>query len=107
VHGPHGVWAYTGDTGTNPALWEALRALPLAQLVIEIAFPESERAVAADSRHHCPSTLVAELAQVPADVQVLLTHIKPGEMATVLADLAARLQGPAPVALQAGQVLML
>ena len=107
VHGPKGVWAYTGDTGPNPALWKALSALPLAQLVIEIAFPESERAVANDSRHHCPSTLAAELAQVPAEVQVLLTHIKPGEMDTVLADLAARLPGPAPVALQAGQVLAL
>lgn len=107
VHGPKGVWAYTGDTGPNPALWQALRALPLAQLVIEIAFPESERAVAMDSRHHCPSTLVAELTQVPAGVQVLLTHIKPGEMDTVLADLAARLHGPAPLALQAGQVLPL
>ncbi|MBP6338178.1 MAG: 3',5'-cyclic-nucleotide phosphodiesterase [Vitreoscilla sp.] len=107
VHGPKGVWAYTGDTGPNPALWQALRTLPLAQLVIEIAFPESERAVANDSRHHCPSTLVAELAQVPAEVQVLLTHIKPGEMDTVLADLAARLPGPMPVALQMGQVLAL
>jgi ribonuclease BN (tRNA processing enzyme) len=105
VHGSQGVWAYTGDTGPNPALWDALRALPLRQLVIEIAFPESERAVALDSRHHCPSTLAAELARVPAEVQVLLTHIKPGEMEAVLADLAARLTGPAPQALQAGQVL--
>jgi ribonuclease BN (tRNA processing enzyme) len=107
VHGPHGVWAYTGDTGHNPELWQALRGLPLAQLVIEIAFPESERAVAADSRHHCPSTLAAELAQAPAGVQVLLTHVKPGEMEAVLADLAARLNGPMPLALQAGQVLAL
>lgn len=107
VHGSRGVWAYTGDTGPNPALWEALRGLPLVQLVIEIAFPESERAVALDSRHHCPSTLAAELAQVPAEVQVLLTHIKPGEMPTVLADLAARVPGLPPQALQAGQVLVI
>ena len=106
VHGgQHGAWVYTGDTGPNPALWAALQGLAVAALVIEIAFPESERALAADARHHCPSTLAAELAQVPPGVQVLLTHIKPGEMDTVLADLAGRLTGPAPQALVAGQVL--
>jgi len=106
VHGgQRGAWVYTGDTGPNPALWAALQTLPVATLVIEIAFPESERLLAADARHHCPSTLTAELAQVPAGVQVLLTHIKPGEVDTVLADLAGRVAGPAPQALVAGQVL--
>ena len=108
VLGPAGDWVYTGDTGPNPALWDALRQLDLRQLVIEIAFSEGDRAIATDSLHHCPSTLAAELAQVPGHVEVLLTHVKPGEMPTVLAELAARL-GPARSvsALRAGQRLTL
>ncbi len=110
VLGARGAWAFTGDTGPCPALWQALRQLPvpLRQLVIEIAFSEADREVAADSRHHCPSSLVAELAQLPAGVEVQLTHIKPGEMGSVLAGLAARLgsdHGLRPLA--AGQRLQL
>lgn len=110
VEAPHGRdWVYTGDTGPNPALWAALaaRGRPTGQLVIEIAFPESERQVAADSRHHCPSTLAEELAGLPVGVEVLLTHIKPGELEAIRADLAARLPGVALRALEAGQTLHL
>jgi ribonuclease BN (tRNA processing enzyme) len=102
-------WVYTGDTGPNPALWAALaaRGRPTGHLVIEIAFPESERKVAADSRHHCPSTLAEELAGLPPGVEVLLTHIKPGELDAIRADLAARLPGARLQALEAGQTLHL
>lgn len=111
VEGPRGRdWVYTGDTGPNPALWLALAARTgrqVGQLVIEIAFPESERQVAAHSRHHCPSTLASELAGLPAGVQVLLTHIKPGELEAIRADLTERLPGVALQALEAGQTLRL
>ena len=107
VDGAAGAWVYTGDTGPNPALWSALAGRQVAQLVIEIAFPESGRAVARDARHHCPSTLAAELAHAPAGAQVLLTHIKPGELEAIRADLAQRLPGQMLRALQAGDILSL
>jgi ribonuclease BN (tRNA processing enzyme) len=108
VQAPSGLsWVYTGDTGPNPALWQALQNHRVGQLVIEVAFAEADRAVAADSRHHCPSTLVAELAQLPAGVDVWLTHIKPGELDTIRADLAQRLPGVELRALVAGQTLRL
>ena len=108
VEGPSGShWAYTGDTGPNPALWSALAGHRIGQLVIEVAFPESEHSVAADARHHCPSTLVEELRALPSDVQVWLTHVKPGELEAIQADLAERLPGRNWRALQAGQVLSL
>jgi ribonuclease BN (tRNA processing enzyme) len=103
VQGPRGDWVYTGDTGPNPALWATLRGRQVSHLVIEIAFPESERLIATDSRHHCPSTLAEELRHAPAGAQVLLTHIKPGELETVLADLAECLPGVTLQALEAGQ----
>jgi ribonuclease BN (tRNA processing enzyme) len=108
VQAPSGrVWVYTGDTGPNPALWEALRGRDVGQLVIEVAFAEADRTVAADSRHHCPSTLAAELGHVAPGVEVLLTHIKPGELETIRAELAERLPALAFEALQAGQTLQL
>lgn len=108
VRSPSGAdWVYTGDTGPNPALWAALEGQRIDQLVIEVAFPESEQAVAADARHHCPSTLVEELRSLPADLKVWLTHVKPGEQEAVLADLKARLPGRRWDVLQSGQTLHL
>ncbi|MEK8030952.1 3',5'-cyclic-nucleotide phosphodiesterase [Ideonella sp. DXS29W] len=100
-------WVYTGDTGPNPALWSALAGRDVAQLVIEVAFAESERAIAADSRHHCPSSLAEELKRLPELADVLLTHIKPGELDTIVADLAQRLPDRRLQTLSAGQVLHL
>jgi ribonuclease BN (tRNA processing enzyme) len=108
VQAPSGrLWVYTGDTGPNPALWEALQGRQVGQLVIEVAFAEADRAVAADSRHHCPSTLASELGHVAAGVEVLLTHIKPGELETIRSELAERLPALAFEALRAGQTLRL
>jgi ribonuclease BN (tRNA processing enzyme) len=100
-------WVYTGDTGPNPALWHALKGQPIDQLVIEVAFAETERELAARSLHHCPSTLATELAQAPDGAQILLTHIKPGEYEAVEAELRRRLPGLSFQLLQAGQRLTL
>ena len=87
--GEAGWWVYTGDTGPNPALWQRLRGRRIAQLVIETAFSDDERALAEVSRHLCPSMLVRELAQLDADTSTAITHIKPGEMAAVTGQIAA------------------
>ena len=82
--GAAGWWVYTGDTGPNPALWERLRAMKVAHLVIETAFSDEERQLARISRHLCPSALGHELLQLGGEVDVHITHIKPGEMASVM-----------------------
>ena len=84
-----GWWIYTGDTGPNPALWQTLRGRRIAQLVIETAFSDDERALAEISRHLSPSMLAAELTQLDADTSVVITHVKPGEMAAVTGQIAA------------------
>jgi len=103
VAGLEGWWVYSGDTGPNPALWQALQGRHVKHLVIEVAFPERERSLARDSGHHCPSTLVAELQAAQAHTTVLLTHCKPGEMPEILADLARLLPGTPWRPLAAGQ----
>ncbi len=99
---------YTGDTGPNPALWESLRALPLAQLIIEVAFGDDEAALAARAGHHCPESLAAELLHcTPGAFPIWLTHLKPGEHEAIAAQLAARLPAHRARLLSAGQTLSL
>jgi len=84
-----GAFIYTGDTGPNPALWARLHGMRISSLVIETAFRDDERQVARVSRHLCPSMLGQELARLDTPVNVLITHIKPGELDVVMSEIAA------------------
>ncbi|MDQ6684986.1 MAG: 3',5'-cyclic-nucleotide phosphodiesterase [Pseudomonadota bacterium] len=103
--GAPGWWVYTGDTGPNAALWERLKTMRIAHLVIETAFADDEQELATISRHLCPAALGRELRQLAGSVDVHITHIKPGEQQAVMAEVAAldlphRLRG-----LEAGSTL--
>ena len=88
--GDAGAWVFTGDTAPNPALWARLREMRLQALVIETAFSDEEHALAELSRHLCPAMLGRELAQLgDRKVSVYITHIKPGEVEAVMADIRA------------------
>ena len=111
VEGRDGWWVYTGDTGPNPALWERLHDMKVAHLVIETAFGDDERPLARISQHLCPAALGKELAQLKGplngSVDVHITHIKPGEMEAVMAEIGA-LPTPHRIhPLAAGQVIEL
>ncbi|HZT56017.1 MAG TPA: 3',5'-cyclic-nucleotide phosphodiesterase [Burkholderiaceae bacterium] len=100
-------WVYTGDTGPNPALWERLRRMKVADLIIETAFSDEERQLARISRHLCPTALGHELQQLSGSVDVHITHIKPGESEAVMAEIG-KLGSPHRIhALAAGQVMRL
>ena len=111
LEGPNGWWVYTGDTGPNPALWQRLRELKVAHLVIETAFSDDERQLARISRHLCPAVLGQELAQLDgplnASVNVHITHIKPGEMEAVMAQIALLATPHTVRPLAAGQAMRL
>ena len=105
--GDAGWWVYTGDTGPNPLLWERLRRMKVAHLIIETAFSDDERQLARISRHLCPAALGHELAQLEGSVDVHITHIKPGEMDAVMSQIG-KLASPHRIhALEAGQAMRL
>lgn len=105
VHGQQGAWVYTGDTGPNPALWVRLRDMRVSHLVIEVAFSDEDRELAHISRHLCPAELGRELQHLMGSVEVHITHIKPGEVSAVMAEVH-RLETPHRIrALAAGQVM--
>lgn len=102
-----GRWVYSGDTGPNPALWQRLRAMTVAHLVIETAFSDEERQLAEISRHLCPTALGQELAQLSGSVDVRITHIKPGEMDAVMSEIARLRLAHKVCALSAGDDMRL
>jgi ribonuclease BN (tRNA processing enzyme) len=102
---PRGWWVYTGDTGPNPLLWERLRRMHVAHLIIETAFSDEERQLARISRHLCPAALGHELAQLAGSVDVHITHIKPGEVDAVMAEIGRLGTNHRIHALTAGQVM--
>ena len=103
--GAAGWWVYTADTGPNPLLWQRLRHMQVGQLVIETTFGDVEAELARISRHLCPESLGHELRQLTGQIDVRITHIKPGEMTSVMAEIA-RLDLPHPVrALAVGDVM--
>ena len=106
--GAAGWWVYTGDTGPNPALWRRLATMKVAHLVIETAFGDEEAQLARISGHLCPTSLRKELAHLAGDVDVHITHIKPGELEAVMGEIA-RFSTPSRRihALQAGQEIVL
>ena len=107
VDGGPGWWVFTGDTGPNPLLWERLRSMKVSQLVIETAFSDEERQLARISRHLCPAALGHELAQLEGSVDVYITHIKPGEMDAVMAEIGRLDTRHRIHALETGQVMRL
>lgn len=106
LEGRAGWWVYTGDTGPNPALWARLASMKVAHLVIETAFSDEERELACLSQHLCPAKLGQELALLQGSVDVHITHIKPGEVSAVMAEVAALSTTHRVNALRAGQVLL-
>lgn len=110
VTGPtpgRGAWVFTGDTGPNPALWRRLTGMTIAHLVIETAFSDDEQQLARISNHLCPTTLAKELSRLEGEVAVHITHIKPGEVDAVMAQIGALPVQHTCAALVTGQVFEL
>jgi len=101
-----GAWVFTGDTGPNPLLWERLANMHVGALVIETAFPDDQHEVASISKHLCPSKLKLELEKLATPADVYITHIKPGEMEAVMAEIGAQSSRHHITALQTGQVMV-
>ena len=103
IAGDGPAWVFTGDTGPNPPLWERLRSIDVGSLVIETAFRNDERDLAERSAHLHPAQLMRELAQLRGAVDVFITHIKPGEVDAVMAEIGAFRSPHRLQALAAGQ----
>ena len=99
---------FTGDTGGSKAFLEAVNAINnLKYLIIETAFSNAEAVLALRSKHLCPNTLADELQQLQSKPEVYITHIKPGEEATIMQEINANPTTQHCKALQNQQVFVL
>lgn len=97
---------YSGDTATCAAQVAAINRQPaLRHLIVETAFPDAQRDLAAASRHLCPATLGEMLAALEVSPEVHVSHLKPGVGELIMEEIGAAAGRFAPRALRQGQVL--
>ena len=89
-----GIFAFTGDTYTDDALWAGLNALPrLDKLMIECSFTDEDAELGRDSRHFTPAVLGRELQRLKHRPELFLTHHKPGAERPIARQCARALSG--------------
>ncbi len=89
---------YSGDTTINDELWKIVNNIAnLRYLLIEAAFSNSEQQLAELSKHMCPVMLAEELTKFrKIDVDVYITHLKPGELEQTMHELEVAIKGIRP-----------
>lgn len=90
---PGGAFAFTGDTTTNDSFWEALNRYPgLDLLFVEAAFADHDLELSRAAHHYCPRLLAEDLAKLRLRPELYLSHLKPGEEETIVAECKALLR---------------
>jgi ribonuclease BN (tRNA processing enzyme) len=85
-----GSLIFSGDTGANDALWDYANACEnLRHLIVETAFSDRDSEIAIASKHLHPSLLARELTRLERDLEIYITHMKPGEEERIMAEVAA------------------
>jgi ribonuclease BN (tRNA processing enzyme) len=100
-----GSLVFTGDTGPNDALWEAVnRIANLKFLIIETSFSDKDRRLADVSLHLCPTTLALELAKLERPAEIYISHLKPSEIELTMQEIEELAGGLKPHLLQNNHV---
>ncbi|HQR03987.1 MAG: 3',5'-cyclic-nucleotide phosphodiesterase [Proteobacteria bacterium] len=99
---------FTGDTTVCPGLWTVANAMPnLRYLIIECAFSNREEQLAIASKHLCPKMLAQELMQLQREVDLFITHLKPGQIELTMLEIEDFIGEYRPRMLQNNQVFEL
>ena len=97
---------FTGDTTTNPELWEVVNKIEnLNHHIIETAFCNREKALAIKSKHLCPSMLAEELKKWKRPTEIFITHLKPGEGEITMKEIEECIGEYHPKMLQQNQII--
>ena len=100
-----GSLVFSGDTASQDALWEVVNRISnLRFIIIETAFSNGEKELAALSKHLCPSTLAEELLKLKLEPEIFITHLKPGEVELTMQEIGECVRGRSPTMLQNGHV---
>lgn len=79
---------FTGDMASTPALWAAFRQEKrLKKVIVDCSFANVDAARADESLHFCPRSLLADIGAIPASVEFLIYHLKPGHEDLIMQEL--------------------
>lgn len=99
---------FTGDTTVCDELWQAVNKIRnLRYLIIETAFSNRERQLAVASKHLCPDMLKGELLKLQKEVDIFITHLKPGQIEQTMQEIEEFVGEYSPRMLQNNQVFEL
>ena len=99
---------FSGDTSTQDEFWDVVNGIEnLGYLLIETAFPDSEKELAVMSKHLCPSMLAGELKKLRGNPRIFITHLKPDESEITMQEINQGIRENQPRMLVNGQVFEL
>lgn len=78
--------------------------LALSPWIIECAFSNQEQGLAEMSKHYCPALLARELRKLNRRCEIHITHLKPGQVETTMAEIESCLGEFSPIMLQNNQL---
>jgi ribonuclease BN (tRNA processing enzyme) len=79
---------FTMDSAATERIWEAAcERSNLVAIFTEVSFPNSLQAVAQASDHHTPESLKSEMDKMPANIPIILTHLKPNYRDLIMEEL--------------------
>jgi len=82
----------SGDTKSNPLLWEVVNAdVSVRAVLIDVSFPSRLQEVADASGHFTPNSLISDLKKLKRDVDLYVYHIKPPFYEEVVKELREKL----------------
>ena len=97
---------FSGDTGVCVAFWRVVNRIPnLRHLIIECAFSNREKQLALLSKHLCPEMLATELLKLERSCEILITHLKPGQIELTMEEIETCLGEFRPKMLQNSQLI--
>jgi ribonuclease BN (tRNA processing enzyme) len=97
---------FSGDTTTQDDFWDEVNRIEnLGYLIIETAFPDTEKELAVLSKHLCPSMLAEELKKLRLTPQIYITHLKPDESELTMQEINQCISEGQPKMLVNGQVI--
>jgi 3',5'-cyclic-nucleotide phosphodiesterase len=86
---------FTGDMSSTPGLWTTLlHEKQLSKVIVDCSFTNADRKLADNSMHFCPQTLLDEVRSLPATVEFLIYHLKPGQEDLIMRELTAEASRP-------------
>jgi ribonuclease BN (tRNA processing enzyme) len=106
LFGPGGSLAFSGDSWPTDEFWRLINGIrDLRFLIIETAFSNRERDLAITAKHLYPIELGTQLERLRTEPEVLVTHLKPSDAATIAREIDAWAGRSHPRLLEHGQVL--